>query len=105
MDSKESSGILESAMRVVRVVNSDGVPILISGDAPKPQIGRGEVLIEVAAAGVMLAETSWYPTTHTKTGQSRVGAVPGHEFSGVVVGVGGDVGHLGGGAAGLGMKA
>ena len=37
-------------------------------------------------------------------GQSRVGAVPGHEFSGVVVGVGEDVGHLGVGHAVLGMN-
>jgi hypothetical protein len=87
MDSKEPSGILDAAMKVVRIADSGGGPILVPGEGPKPQPGRGEVLIEVAAAGGMLTEIAWYPTTHTETGQSRAGAVPGHEFSGVVAGV------------------
>jgi NADPH:quinone reductase-like Zn-dependent oxidoreductase len=32
----------------------------------------------------------WYPTTHTKTGEDRHRAIPGHEFSGVVAAVGAD---------------
>jgi NADPH:quinone reductase-like Zn-dependent oxidoreductase len=32
----------------------------------------------------------WYPTTHTKSGAPRTGAVPGHEFSGVVIALGND---------------
>ena len=63
-------------------------------DAPIPQPGPAELLIRVLAAGVIPTELGWYPTTHTRTGQSRTGAVPCHEFSGVVTGVGADVGDL-----------
>jgi len=91
-------------MKVVRIAHSGGVPVLVAGEAPKPRPGPGEVLIEVVAAGVMLTELSWYPSTHTKTGEPRVGAVPGHDFSGIVAGVGEDVGHLEVGHAVLGMN-
>ena len=33
----------------------------------------------------------WYPTSHTKTGEKRTAAVPGHEFSGVIAALGADV--------------
>jgi NADPH:quinone reductase-like Zn-dependent oxidoreductase len=91
-------------MKVIRLDNSSRTPILISDEASKPHPGPGEVLIEVAAAGVTLTELSWYPTTHTKTGEPRMGAVPGHEFSGVVAAVGEDVGHLAAGHAVFGMN-
>lgn len=79
-------------MRIIRVANQGTSQTLIADEAPRPQPGRGEVLIKVAAAGVILAELSWYPTSHQKTGEPRVGAVPGHEFSGLVAGVAADVG-------------
>jgi NADPH:quinone reductase-like Zn-dependent oxidoreductase len=41
-------------------------------------------LIRVFAAGVTTTELSWYPTTHTASGEKRLGAAPGHEFSGAV---------------------
>jgi NADPH:quinone reductase-like Zn-dependent oxidoreductase len=63
-------------------------------DASVPRPGRAELLIQVCAAGVILTELSWYPTSHRKTGEARVGAVPGHEFSGVVAAVGEQVGSL-----------
>jgi NADPH:quinone reductase-like Zn-dependent oxidoreductase len=53
-----------------------------------PQPGRGELLIRVQAAGVTPTELLWYPTTHTKSGEDRFHAVPGHEFSGTVAAVG-----------------
>jgi NADPH:quinone reductase-like Zn-dependent oxidoreductase len=55
---------------------------------PSPQPASGEVLIRVHAAGVTPTELGWYPTTHTKDGSPRRAAVPGHEFSGVVVALG-----------------
>jgi NADPH:quinone reductase-like Zn-dependent oxidoreductase len=58
----------------------------VEGPAPAP--GRGEVLIEVYAAGVTPTELLWYPTSHTKDGGSRTHAIPGHEFSGVVAEIG-----------------
>jgi NADPH:quinone reductase-like Zn-dependent oxidoreductase len=57
-------------------------------DIPQPVPGPGEVLVQVRAAGVIHTELGWYPTTHTKTGETRRGAVPGHEFSGVVAAMG-----------------
>jgi NADPH:quinone reductase-like Zn-dependent oxidoreductase len=58
---------------------------------PKPVPGPGQVLLEIKAAGVTPTELGWYPTTHTKDGSARTGAIPGHEFSGVIAGVGASV--------------
>jgi NADPH:quinone reductase-like Zn-dependent oxidoreductase len=54
---------------------------------PKP----GELLIEVFAVGVTPTEKLWYPTTHYTDGTPRSNAVPGHEFSGTVAGLGAGV--------------
>jgi NADPH:quinone reductase-like Zn-dependent oxidoreductase len=66
-------------------------PGLILADLPKPEAGTGEILVHVHATGVTPAELLWYPTTHTKSGTTRTRAVPGHEFSGVIVAKGKDV--------------
>jgi NADPH:quinone reductase-like Zn-dependent oxidoreductase len=63
-------------------------PALIAADLPQPQPVAGEVLIRVQAAGVTPTELGWYPTTHAKDGTPRKGAVPGHEFSGVIAALG-----------------
>jgi len=57
-------------------------------EVPTPQPAPGEVLIRVAAAGVTPTELLWYPTAHTKTGEPRPWAVPGHEFAGTVATIG-----------------
>jgi NADPH:quinone reductase-like Zn-dependent oxidoreductase len=54
----------------------------------QPVPGRGQVLIRVHAAGVTTTELSWYPTTHLKSGEPRLHAIPGHEFSGVIAALG-----------------
>ncbi len=64
---------------------------LVLREAVVPIPGAGEVLIGIHAAGVTPTELGWYPTTHTKTGEPRLRAVPGHEFSGVVAAVGSEV--------------
>jgi NADPH:quinone reductase-like Zn-dependent oxidoreductase len=61
---------------------------LAEADVPEPQPGAGEVRIRVHAAGVTPTELGWYPTTHRKDGSPRLGAIPSHEFSGVVDAVG-----------------
>jgi len=81
-------------MQAVRIADSSKGLVVIDDRAPQPQPGRGEVLIRVAAAGIIPTELSWYPTTHTKTGEPRTGAVPAHEFSGVVAAAGEEVGDL-----------
>ncbi|MEP7366009.1 MAG: NADP-dependent oxidoreductase [Acidobacteriota bacterium] len=64
---------------------------LVESEIPRPAAEVGEVLIKVHAVGVTPTELGWYPTTHSKSGEVRVGAVPGHEFSGVVAEVGAGV--------------
>lgn len=64
---------------------------LVERQTPIPAFGSDQLLIRVHAAGVTPSEMSWYPTTHTKDGGSRENAVPGHEFSGVIAGIGENV--------------
>ena len=63
-------------------------PALIAVELPQPQPAAGEVLIRVHTAGVTPTELGWYPTTQAKDGTPRKGAVPGHEFSGVIAALG-----------------
>ena len=78
-------------MTVMRLADSAGPAELVEEHVPQPQPGRGELLIRVYAAGVTPTELLWYPTSHTKTGEKRSRAVPGHEFSGVIAALGQDV--------------
>ncbi len=71
-------------MKTMRFSDDPGGPVLVEGRAPMPVPGEGELLIRVQAAGITTTELGWYPTTHTKSGEPRRGAVPGHEFSGVI---------------------
>jgi NADPH:quinone reductase-like Zn-dependent oxidoreductase len=75
-------------MKAMQVNNSTQGPALIAIELPQPRPGEGELLISVRAAGVTPTELSWYPTSQTKDGTPRKGAVPGHEFSGVVTELG-----------------
>ena len=61
---------------------------LVEETRPLPVPAAGEILIRVYATGVTPTELIWYPTTQTKTGGPRKGAVPCHEFSGVVAALG-----------------
>jgi NADPH:quinone reductase-like Zn-dependent oxidoreductase len=71
-------------MKAMRINDAQPGPLLIAATLTQPQPGDDELLIRVRAAGVTPTELLWYPTTHTKTGEVRTGAVPGHEFSGVI---------------------
>jgi len=75
-------------MKAMRVNDAQQGPILVAASLPRPQPGDGELLIRVCATGVTPTELLWYPTTHTKAGGARTGAVPGHEFSGVIAELG-----------------
>jgi NADPH:quinone reductase-like Zn-dependent oxidoreductase len=78
-------------MKAMRLSDSEQVPVLVEENVPQPQPGRGELLVQIYAAGVTSKELLWYPTTHNKNGGRRGRAVPGHEFSGVIAAVGEDV--------------
>jgi NADPH:quinone reductase-like Zn-dependent oxidoreductase len=71
-------------MRLVRFNDSPEAPALIAGTAPIPAPGANEILLRVHAAGVTPTELQRYTTTHTRNGGTRIGAIPGHEFSGVI---------------------
>jgi NADPH:quinone reductase-like Zn-dependent oxidoreductase len=62
-------------------------PVLVEENVSRPQPRRGELLVQIYAAGVTSKELLWYPTTHKKDGERRTRAVPGHEFSGVIAAV------------------
>ena len=75
-------------MKALRVDTGVQPPVVHAAEAGRPQPGSGELLIRVCAAGLMPTELSWSPTSYTKSGAPRIGAIPGHEFSGVVAGLG-----------------
>ena len=75
-------------MRAIRLGTDGGAPKLVEEDVPQPTPGVDELLVRVCAAGITPTELQWYPTSHTKDGESRTGAIPSHEFSGVVAAVG-----------------
>lgn len=77
-------------MKAMRLSDA-ATSVLVEDEISRPQPGRGELLIQVYAAGVTSKELLWYPTTHNKNGEARSGAVPGHEFSGVIAALGEDV--------------
>ena len=78
-------------MKAMQLNSAQQGPVLLPVTLPKPVPEKDEVLIRVRAAGVTRTELLWYPTTHKKDGSTRIGAVPGHEFSGVVEALGPDV--------------
>ena len=55
---------------------------------PVPEPQAGELLIQVSAVGVMPTEKFWSTTSHYADGTARTKAIPGHEFSGIVAGLG-----------------
>jgi NADPH:quinone reductase-like Zn-dependent oxidoreductase len=91
-------------VKAMQVFETSGGLGLREAEMAQPKVGRGQVLVRVRAAGVTKAELNWYPTTHQKNGEARVGAVPGHEFSGVVAEVGDGVTAFAAGDAVYGMN-
>lgn len=81
-------------MKAFRLADSAQQPELVESDIPRPKPQSGEVLVRVHAAGVTPTELVWYPTSHTKNGDRRTGAVLSHEFSG-------EIAEIGAGVAGL----
>jgi NADPH:quinone reductase-like Zn-dependent oxidoreductase len=71
-------------MEAMQIVQPQSGLTLRPVQVPKPVPGKNDVLIRVFAAGAMPTELGWYPTTHQKSGEVRLHAIPGHEFSGVV---------------------
>jgi NADPH:quinone reductase-like Zn-dependent oxidoreductase len=83
-----------STMKAVRAHKRGGPEVLRYEDAPVPEVGAREVLVEVHAAAVTPDELTWDETWQSADGADRTPIIPSHEFSGVIVQVGGDVSSL-----------
>jgi len=73
-------------MKAIRVHEFGGPEVLRLEDAPEPKPGRGEVLIEVKAAGVNPVET--YIRTGTYARKPALPYTPGTDAAGLVIAVG-----------------
>jgi propanol-preferring alcohol dehydrogenase len=76
-------------MKAVRLVEI-GQPLELR-EIPRPEVGPGDVLVEVKAAGICHSDV------HYRKGTSPVGALPltpGHEIAGLVAEVGPEVSHF-----------
>jgi NADPH:quinone reductase-like Zn-dependent oxidoreductase len=83
--------VVGELMKAIQLLDNQQIPKLTEVDIPNPIPGEGELLIRVHAAGVTPTELLWYPTFNTKDGHKRIHAIPSHEFSGVIAGLGNNV--------------
>jgi NADPH:quinone reductase-like Zn-dependent oxidoreductase len=81
-------------MKAVRAHTRGGPEALRYEDAPVPEVGASEVLVEVHAAAVTPGELAWDETWQSAEGADRTPVIPSHEFSGVIAQVGEDVSSL-----------
>jgi NADPH:quinone reductase-like Zn-dependent oxidoreductase len=81
-------------MKAVRAHTRGGPEALRYEDAPVPEVGASEVLVEVHAAAVTPGELAWDETWQSAEGADRTPVIPSHEFSGVIARVGEDVSSL-----------
>jgi NADPH:quinone reductase-like Zn-dependent oxidoreductase len=79
---------MQSTMMALRAHVRGGPEQLVYEEAPVPEAGPGEVLVEVHAAAITFAELTWDQTWMTLDGRDRTPTIPSHEVSGTVVGLG-----------------
>lgn len=77
--------------RSVRLTAPDGPAALVVEETPLPQLGSGDALVRVHAAGITRGELGW-PV-------DRLPAIPSYELSGVVAAVGSGVTSVAAGTA------
>ncbi|MGC4820621.1 NADP-dependent oxidoreductase [Micromonospora sp. DT63] len=76
-------------MQAITVRDRDaGVSGLTLTDLPYPHAAENDVIVRVHAAGFTPGELDWPATWTDRAGRDRTPSVPGHEVSGVVVGLG-----------------
>ena len=85
---------VDKSMKAVRAHKRGGPEVLRYEDAPVPEVGARDVLVEVHAAAVTSGELAWDATWQSADGADRTPIVPSHEFSGVIAEVGGEVSAL-----------
>src|SRR5262245_3858051 len=74
-------------MKAIRISAPVGVDGLVYEDARDPEPAIGDVLVQGHACGFTASELFW-PVFRDRAGHDRAPLIPGHEFSGVVVGLG-----------------
>jgi NADPH:quinone reductase-like Zn-dependent oxidoreductase len=79
------------SMKAIRIHGRGGPDHLVYDEVPKPHPGPGEVLVRVAASGIIVSELTWDETYQTEAGEPRPLPIPGRDLSGVVVEVSADV--------------
>lgn len=65
-----------------------GIEGLTLSELPYPHASENDVIVAVHAAGFTPGELDWPATWTDRAGRDRTPSVPGHELSGVVVGLG-----------------
>jgi NADPH2:quinone reductase len=77
-------------MRVVWLTGFGGPEVLVAGEAPDPEPGPGQALVDVAFAGITFIETT-FRATGAGPFAAEVPMVPGNGVGGAVAAVGADV--------------
>src|SRR3954453_10499923 len=95
--------IVMNDMYAVRIHHRAGPEQLAFEAAARPVPYADDVLVEVHAAGITPSELTWDSAFVSSDGRSRLPAIPSHEVSGVVAGIGEDAGALGMGDAVYGL--
>ncbi|HEU5441244.1 MAG TPA: NADP-dependent oxidoreductase [Ktedonobacterales bacterium] len=78
-------------MKAIRLHGRSGPDQLVYEEAPEPRPGPGEVLVRVAASGIIVTELKWDITYQTPAGAPRPLPIPGRDLCGVVAEVSADV--------------
>src|SRR5260221_12348216 len=78
-------------MKAIRIHGRGGPDHLVYEEVPQPHPGPGDVLVRVAASGIIVTELTWDVTYQTAAGAPRPVPIPGRDLSGVVAAVGADV--------------
>jgi NADPH:quinone reductase-like Zn-dependent oxidoreductase len=74
-------------MKAIRMHEPTGIDGLVFEEVPDATPMLGDVLVKVAACGITHNELDW-PLWTCRAGHRRSSIIPGHEVSGVVVGLG-----------------
>jgi NADPH:quinone reductase-like Zn-dependent oxidoreductase len=74
-------------MKAIRLHEPTGIDGLVFEEVPEAKPMLGDVLVKVIASGITHNELDW-PVWTCRAGHRRSSIIPGHEVSGVVVGLG-----------------
>jgi NADPH:quinone reductase-like Zn-dependent oxidoreductase len=82
-------------MKAIHIHGRGGPEHLLYEEVPKPSPSTAEVLVRVAASGILVNELTWDITYQTATGERRPMPIPGRDLSGVVAEMGAGVTDVG----------